>query len=105
MKELKKIFEKYKKIPFPEDSSDAEELGDIFVDLVLYDSEVAGAIDKIIRGKSSDFEDLKYNQALENRLNDFINSNRESIDLDAANKYLEYLLELKKLIWEVDSDA
>jgi hypothetical protein len=103
MNKLKIIFDKFKSVSFPEDSSESKELGDIFCDLVLFDSQIAGSIDKIISGKNTAFNEIKYDQELENRLISIINSNTGTVDTSAANKYLKYLLELKNLIKELDS--
>lgn len=103
MNKLKMIFDKFKDVSFPEDSSVSEELGDIFCELVLFDSQIAGSIDKIISGKGIAINEIKYDQELENRLISFINSSTGTADTFAANRYLKYLFELKHLIKEVNS--
>jgi hypothetical protein len=103
MNKLKIIFDRFKGVAVPENSSESEELGDIFCYLVLFDSQIAGSIDKNISGKNIALNEIKYDQELENRLINFINSNTGTIDTSTVNKNLKYLFELKNLIKEVDS--
>ena len=103
MNKLKIIFDRFKSISFPEDSAESEALGDIFCDLVLLDSQIAGSIDKITNGKNTALNEIKYVQELEDRLICIINSDTGTADTTAATNYLKYLFELKDLIKELDS--
>ena len=103
MNKLRIIFDRFKSISFPEDSAESEELGEIFCDLVLFDSQIAGSIDKITSGKNTALNEIKYDQELEDRLISIINFDTGTADTSAANNYLKYLLELKDLIKELDS--
>jgi hypothetical protein len=95
--ELKKAFERFKSIPFPDDSFTNEELSDIHSEIALYDTITAGNVDTILSGKK--------NIALEN--DDILKMKLESLlkksdlsgsDYQAALKMKEYLFEIDVLI-------
>jgi hypothetical protein len=95
---IKAILTKYtefKKIPFPENSKDNDEVQDVFSDLVLFDSHIAGTIEKLIDNKPINKIDLAYDESLEQRI-----MNIADADLLLKSSYLNYLKHLKDLILE-----
>ena len=94
---LTEAFEKFKQIPFPDNSASSEELSDIFYDLVTYDSYVASQVDNCLVGKEP--SKLNYEPILEERLNRFLlNVNSNEPDFNSASEMLVYVKELKKLL-------
>jgi hypothetical protein len=95
MNEKDKIISKYnefKKISFPNNSRNNLEMQDIFSDLILYDSQIAGAVDKIINNKSIDEKDLVYDVNLEKRISQIPEAD------PLRNEYLNYMSNIKELI-------
>jgi hypothetical protein len=105
LEEINKEFQKFKAISFPENSSNNEILSDLFFELVQFDSYIAGAVDKIIARKKVNVEEIQFDEAVENKLNDFINKSNIPGDIDLARKYLKYLYDIRKLIDFVKKDG
>jgi hypothetical protein len=97
MKNLQAAFEKFSHVKFPEAPSNPK-LEEIFTDLVQYDSEIAGCIDKLTKKRAVESSDLYFDEGLAIRLEAFILKSTDKDDIKIANQYLEYLKHLKQLI-------
>jgi hypothetical protein len=96
---IQEAFEKFKNVPFPDNSSFSEELADIFYELIDYDSFVAGQIDSYIGNKN--YVVLEYDPDLEERIILFLTKvGKEDIDVKPAHDLLAYLKEIERLISE-----
>ena len=98
---LKQLFEEFSRIQFPMSSSDNDSLADIHSELVLFDSYIAGSIDKILKNKKNRDIELLYDEILEIRISEFLlKSNRQNAAI--AKSYLDYMYRIKMLINEVN---
>ena len=97
MKNLKEIYEQFKEVKFPQSPTN-EALGDLFTDLVQYDSFIAGAIDKLLKGKPLKPNEIYFDIELEEKLKKFVLESEDKEDKRIANLYLLYLENLRNLI-------
>lgn len=95
--ELKKRFEKFKKLSFPISTYSNKELEDIHAELVLFDEYIAGNLNSLLAGKTKTTVELDYDNSLELRIRRFI-KNGEKDKIELAQLYLSYILEIKRII-------
>jgi hypothetical protein len=100
MNDLINAYENYKKLKFPR-SPDNDELYDLFTDLVLYDSFIAGSIDKILQGKLLPPGEVYFDLELEQKVRKFKMQSSNRKDNEDAETYLNYLKHLEGLVTEI----
>ena len=100
MNKAREKFETFTKKPFPKNTSTNETVSDLFMELVEYDSYVAGLIDQVLSGRK--VEGLKYDQNLEEQLRKCLDlKDLDEISSNAVSEEIEYLLEIKEIIDEL----
>lgn len=104
MKKLAEVFADFQRLKFPRSPSN-ELLDDIFADLVQYDNQIAGSVDKLLKGKTLRSTDLYFDVELEKRLRGFIIEAKSKEDISSAESYLQYLNSLKDLISVAEKNA
>lgn len=90
---------KYKellKTPFPHDSSNDEELSNVFFELELFDDYVCGTVDKILRSGRKCIVD--YDVSLEKRLEEILKRTTDAEVKTIGQSYYDYLMKIKDLI-------
>lgn len=99
MKELKQKFKLFCERPFPGNVSTNEVVSDLFMELVEYDSYIAGLIDQAVNGKKVDPIKLLYNQNLEDKLYKCIKEeDLDDVSSKAVLNYIDYLFIIKNLL-------
>lgn len=96
--DLERDYNFFKKIPFPLAPSDNEELEDLFSELVLQDSYIAGAIEKMILKKKIDNSELYLDDTILDRLENIPKEQLNKKNRNLVNSYILYFHELKKII-------
>jgi len=87
----------FKKLVFPPSPAN-ERLEDVFIDLVQYDSLIAGEIDKLIKGKLIKSSDFFYSNVIEEKLNRLLLQMNNTEDVHIIQLYLQYLKNIEELI-------
>ena len=94
--ELRREFESFTNLPFPDHTVDDEKAMELHVDLLEYDTHVAGLISSLSKGVDVDPDRLRFDENLANRLEAF---REERPDADAfVEEHLRYLEVLHHLI-------
>jgi hypothetical protein len=93
--ELKRAFDKFRSLPFPEDSEN-DEVSQLHAELAEYDGFVAGLVATLLQGDDMS-PHLRFDNELEDRLARIARWGGPTARAD-ARKHLEYLGALKNLI-------
>jgi hypothetical protein len=100
--ELKNSIEEFRLCEFPENSYN-ETVSDLFMDLVAYDSYIAGLIDRVSSGHKVEKAKLIYDDDLERKLEKHINGQELwSEDKNSLIGYLKYLRRIKQLLHQIE---
>ncbi len=102
MTNLKETYENFKGVKFPQ-SPINEALDDLFTNLVQYDSFIAGAIDRVLKGKPLKLNEIYFDHELEKKLKLFVLESGNDKDIKVAISYLQYLEHLRDLVKVAES--
>ncbi len=94
-KRLKIAFNKFRKIPFPKPPI-ADELYDIYSEMIEFDAYIAGLISSIINKKKINKSDLHMNEKIKFALNNFETHDKQTEK--ELSIYINYMNELEALI-------
>ena len=96
LKKLQEAYAKFKKIPFP-DCPNEDKLYDLYVEIVDFDSYIAGLISSYLKGGKINKTALYFDEKILENLKAFSSSNPK--DKKEINLYINYMYELKNIIY------
>ena len=91
-------FNKFMELRFPKRTSENKQLGDLYLELLQYDAQLAGLMSKMIKNYDTIPDDLVFNDELQDRFTLFISTSCNEEDIANANACLEYLASIKHLL-------